>query len=592
MDTRRLRPEVERGRSAELLRRLRGLSLVFCLSALYSCRRRGETSLSKDRSVHCCSQVEAVSFILLLITFFFSLVFVFFWGQAKNDYNDFDWFNFGHMGFWFSWSLLLLAIAVGLFIYMSVLVLLAVCLLVERQKLFLHWSHKVGLLVTLLFSVVATAVLSALWSQEWTTLLLSFQITAPFLHVSGVLLMTSLAWPVALYFFCLRTPGDVTSVLQPALYAHVRPKKGCSVQADLQMSPQPFLCVSARRAAILSVYLTLLSALYLLPLAFHSPCLRDRATLPPPPALFGHRGAPMLAPENTMMSFQKAVETGSDGLETDVTISWDGVPFLMHDQTLRRTTNVQQVFPDRASSQAADFTWEELQNLDAGSWFLSDDPFGSVGSLGSSGRVEVANQSVCSLLDFLQLAARTGQLVIFDLYRPPKGHPYRDSWIHQILEVIQIQSSIPSEQVLWLPSHLRPLVQQMDPDLQQTTGSLLSPEQIQENNIVRLNLHYRHMSASLVSEYSALNVSTNLYVVSEPWIYSLAWCSGVHSVTTNAPHLLHTLKRPLLLMTGHADIQTNFSDVLESSSDPFGMDAVSMATESNQIKDQDGVLRF
>ncbi|XP_053702383.1 glycerophosphodiester phosphodiesterase domain-containing protein 5-like isoform X2 [Synchiropus splendidus] len=554
MDTRRLRPEVEKGRSAELLRRLRGLSLVFCLSALYSCRRRGETSFSQDRSVHCCSQVEAVSFILLLITFFFSLVFVFFWGQAKNDYNDFDWFNFGHMGFWFSWSLLLLAIAVGLFIYMSMLVLLAVCLLVERQKLFLHWSHKVGLLVTLLFSVVATAVLSALWSQEWTTLLLSFQITAPFLHVSGVLLMTSLAWPVALYFFCLRTP--------------------------------------ARRAAILSVYLTLLSALYLLPLAFHSPCLRDRATLPPPPALFGHRGAPMLAPENTMMSFQKAVETGSDGLETDVTISWDGVPFLMHDQTLRRTTNVQQVFPDRTNSEAADFTWEELQNLDAGSWFLNDDPFGSVGSLGSSERVEVANQSVCSLLDFLQLAARTGQLVIFDLYRPPKGHPYRDSWIHQILEVIQIQSSIPSAQVLWLPSHLRPLVQQMDPDLQQTTGSLLSPEQIQENNIVRLNLHYRHMSASLVSNYSALNVSTNLYVVSEPWIYSLAWCSGVHSVTTNAPHLLHTLKRPLFLMTGHADIQRSYSDVLESSSAPFGMDAVSMATETNQIKNQDGVLRF
>ncbi|KAM9788918.1 glycerophosphodiester phosphodiesterase domain-containing protein 5-like [Neosynchiropus ocellatus] len=511
MDTARLEPEAERGRSAELPRRLRGLSLVSCLSVLYGCRRRREASLSKDRSVHCCSQLEAVSFIFLLITFLLSLVFVFFWGQAKNDYNDFDWFNFGNLGFWFSWSLLLLAIAVGLFCYVSVLVLLAVCLLVERQTLFLHWSHKVGILVTLLFSVVATAVLSVLWSEEWTTLSLSFQITAPYLHVFGVLLMTSLAWPVALYFFCLRRP--------------------------------------AGRTAMLSVYLALLSALYLLPLAFHSPCLRDRASLPPAPALIGHRGAPMLAPENTMMSFQKAVETGSDGLETDVTISWDGVPFLMHDQTLRRTTNVQQVFPDRTRSRAADFTWAELQNLDAGSWFLSDDPFGSVGSLGSSERVQVANQSVCSLLDFLQLAARTGQLVIFDLYRPPKGHPYRDSWIHQILEVIQNQSSIPSAQVLWLPSHLRPLVQQLDPDLQQTAGSPLSPEEIRRNNIVRLNLHYSRMSAPLVSEYSALNVSTNLYVVSEPWIYSLAWCSGVHSVTTNAPHLLRALKRPLFLMS-------------------------------------------
>lgn len=52
------------------------------------------------------------------------------------------------------------------------------------------------------------------------------------------------------------------------------------------------------------------------------------------------------------------------------------------------------------------------------------------------------------------------------------------------------------------------------------------------------------------SEYSAVNITTNLYVISQPWLYSLAWCSGVHSVTTNAPQLLRTLKSPLLLMVG------------------------------------------
>lgn len=50
--------------------------------------------------------------------------------------------------------------------------------------------------------------------------------------------------------------------------------------------------------------------------------------------------------------------------------SYDGVPFLMHDRTLRRTTNVQKVFPNRTDAPAAMFTWGELETLNAGDWFL------------------------------------------------------------------------------------------------------------------------------------------------------------------------------------------------------------------------------
>lgn len=51
--------------------------------------------------------------------------------------------------------------------------------------------------------------------------------------------------------------------------------------------------------------------------------------------------------------------------------SFDGVPFLMHDRTLRRTTNIQEVFPNRTDTPAAMFTWAELESLNAGTWFLS-----------------------------------------------------------------------------------------------------------------------------------------------------------------------------------------------------------------------------
>lgn len=50
--------------------------------------------------------------------------------------------------------------------------------------------------------------------------------------------------------------------------------------------------------------------------------------------------------------------------------SLDGVPFLLHDTTLRRTTNVEQVFPELARRPAAMLNWTVLQRLNAGQWFL------------------------------------------------------------------------------------------------------------------------------------------------------------------------------------------------------------------------------
>lgn len=50
--------------------------------------------------------------------------------------------------------------------------------------------------------------------------------------------------------------------------------------------------------------------------------------------------------------------------------SVDGVPFLMHDRTLRRTTDVVKVFPDRQMDEASLFNWTDLQQLNAGQWFL------------------------------------------------------------------------------------------------------------------------------------------------------------------------------------------------------------------------------
>ena len=95
-------------------------------------------------------------------------------------------------------------------------------------------------------------------------------------------------------------------------------------------------------------------------------------------AIIAHRGARSLAPENTMSAAVKAFESGAYGWELDVAMSRDGEVVLIHDDTLERTSNVQAVFPDRSPWSVYDFTYDELTQLEFGSWFVDSDPFDQI----------------------------------------------------------------------------------------------------------------------------------------------------------------------------------------------------------------------
>lgn len=80
----------------------------------------------------------------------------------------------------------------------------------------------------------------------------------------------------------------------------------------------------------------------------------------PYPLWVAHRGAGLLAPENTLAAFRVGAGHGYRAFECDVKLSADGVPFLLHDATLQRTT------PERGL--ASDRSWADLSRLDAGGW--------------------------------------------------------------------------------------------------------------------------------------------------------------------------------------------------------------------------------
>ena len=84
------------------------------------------------------------------------------------------------------------------------------------------------------------------------------------------------------------------------------------------------------------------------------------ATHWPYPRWIAHRGAGKLAPENTLSAFRLGASYGYRMFECDVKLSADGVPFLMHDATLSRTTN--------GDGTGGEYPWNTLAQLDAGSW--------------------------------------------------------------------------------------------------------------------------------------------------------------------------------------------------------------------------------
>lgn len=120
------------------------------------------------------------------------------------------------------------------------------------------------------------------------------------------------------------------------------------------------------------------------------------------PVVVAHRGASGYAPENTLAAVDAAAERDTDWVEVDVQRTADGELVLVHDTTLERTTDAAEVFPDRAPWEVADFTAEEVAQLDAGSWYAS----------------EFAGEPVPTLADGLERLAENDQKLLLELKSP------------------------------------------------------------------------------------------------------------------------------------------------------------------------------
>ena len=311
---------------------------------------------------------------------------------------------------------------------------------------------------------------------------------------------------------------------------------------------------AGRPVASLPITLLLLgfAVLWVLPLVF-PPESVIRETLPGKPLVIAHRGAAMLAPENTLASANLAVDLGVDGLETDIHISRDGLPFLMHDDTFVRTTNVKVVFPGREKERVEYFTLAEALQLNAGQWFVEQDPYQTItrGQVSAGQLDEYHRQTVPPLAQELQIVRQKKLIFIFDLKQPPDDQPYAISFFDICLSQIQTAGIDPQ---VWFNvdtaqlAVLRQVAPAMKPayfiDYRTPPPAVGS----KEAGYQIINSEYG-LSKSWIRQYQAAGLWINLYTIDEPWQFSRLWLLGVGSTTTTNPQAMIALRQPVLSLS-------------------------------------------
>ncbi|MFD2045933.1 glycerophosphodiester phosphodiesterase [Ornithinibacillus salinisoli] len=130
--------------------------------------------------------------------------------------------------------------------------------------------------------------------------------------------------------------------------------------------------------------------------------------------IIAHRGASKYAPENTMDAFKIAYEMGAEGIETDVQLTKDHVPVLIHDENVKRTTN--------GTGLVNNYTFTEIKQLDAGAWFNQS----------------FAGNTILSLEEFLQWFVHKPLYLNIELKNNKIEYKNLESIVYEMLEHFQL----------------------------------------------------------------------------------------------------------------------------------------------------------
>ena len=232
------------------------------------------------------------------------------------------------------------------------------------------------------------------------------------------------------------------------------------------------------------------------------------------PLVVGHRGASGYAPENTLASFELALEQGADAVEMDVHLSRDGAVVVIHDEHLDRTTD--------GRGLVLQHTLAELRRLDAGTWF---DP-------------RFSGQRIPTLAEVLEWAAGRARVAI-----EIKNGPLLYEGIEaKVVELLDRHGMRERALVISFDHHALRRVRDLDPAI--ATGVLYFGRPLDPTPLARAvgaQVHEPHWSIVTpedvaVAHAAGLRVST--WATSDPDVLRQLVEVGVDGIATDHPDVL------------------------------------------------------
>jgi glycerophosphoryl diester phosphodiesterase len=246
------------------------------------------------------------------------------------------------------------------------------------------------------------------------------------------------------------------------------------------------------------------------------------------PLIIGHRGASAVAPENTLAAFKRAIQIGADGVEFDVRLASDGVPVVIHDETLQRTALVQK--------RVADLSAAELQQLNVGSWFSRSR---------EASTDEFAAETIPTLQQLFELFASTPALLYLEMKSDPSQRTQlaaaccrllRDSSLRQRV-IVECFDLAAIEAVKGIEPGIRTAAL-FQPKLSRPHSMLMGQHLVDRAKAAgadEIALHYKLASHRIIDKARLASLKVVVWTVDDPTWIQRARRSGIDALITNDP---------------------------------------------------------
>ncbi|MBQ5825318.1 MAG: glycerophosphodiester phosphodiesterase [Clostridia bacterium] len=244
--------------------------------------------------------------------------------------------------------------------------------------------------------------------------------------------------------------------------------------------------------------------------------------------IIAHRGANKVAPQNTIPAFEKAIEMGTDGFETDVHLSKDGVPVICHNYTIDETSN--------GKGEIENMTLEELKRYDFGAYY-SD---------------EFKGTTLPTLDEFLDLAVGKGLKILNIELKPEKDDTRRETLVKKTLEAVAERGLSDILLISSFSKEILEYIKQIDPSCK--TAYLYPAGYIRAHMafippyaaMEKMQCHAAHphklcIRGDFVEKAHEKGIEVNVWTIDEPEDIRAMIKAGVDGIITDCPDLVRSI---------------------------------------------------